>query len=307
MNVSNYHELVEAITAGTSSIDLSNNITIPDDIMLTIPANAEITINFNLCTITGNLTSHPRANWSLIDMKAGSKLTLNDGFIELNGVGDPSYAYSTNVISCYCATLDVNRMGITSNTPNGISSAVDVLTNGNTGDSTATLKETVIVAERYGVRAFGNSKTKTSRVICSDCVFNCQSCGPLLQQASSAPNFSYIDCQLNNTTVRAPRGIYIWDCDTSTGSRDPNIALTLTGSTKSYATITPDPSGDDFYPGLEGEVVVDLSGGQHIGHMKITDNRNTPTPAPTPSKPQRNRDHLTHRHGTEYPKFAVRG
>lgn len=304
MNVSNYHDLVEAILAGERLITLDNDITIPDDIMITIPANAEITIDFNLFTITGNLTSHPRANWSLIDMQAGSKLTLNNGFIELNGVGDPSYAYSTNVISCYCATFEANRMGITSNTPSGISSAVDVLTNGSTGDSTATFKETVIVAERYGVRAFGNSKTKTSRVVCQDCVFNCQSCGPLLQQASSAPNFSFIDCQLNNTTVRAPRGIYIWDCDTSTEPRDSNIILTLNGSTKSYATITPDPSGDDFYPGFEGEVVVDVSGSQHIGHIKIADNRNTPTPTP---KPQKNRDHLTHRRGTEYPKFAVRG
>lgn len=115
-------ELKAALAEGGKVI-LGEDIAIDSDAegaAITIPTGKEVALDLNGHTISGTFTKNKAT--SLIENKGN--LTISNGKLVYEGVGDPSFGYGTNTIN-NSGSLTVNGATIVNNTNSGSSNAID--------------------------------------------------------------------------------------------------------------------------------------------------------------------------------------
>lgn len=270
ITVLTYEELVAAIASGEEII-LGDHISVPEGETITIPRNQEITIDLGGFTIHGTRAASFVGNSSLLYIDFDAVLNLSNGGILLNGSGDASFANYANAITVQSSILNGSGLLVQNDIAEGISCGIDVINN---SAAKANLTDCFVSGKRYAVRQFVLNQTKANEVIGTDCqFFSSSSTGIMIQNADSRGS-GLSSLTLKNSWVQAPRGLYIWDSN-SGPVEEKSMTINLEKGASLMANITPDPAGDAYLPGYEGEIVVDYSGGQHADRVQINDKRHT--------------------------------
>jgi len=115
---SNADELVAALAAGGEVI-LSKDIALEDE-KLTVAAGAEAVLNLNGKTLSVKNTEQKAS--SAIDNKG--ELTVKNGTVTYEGVGDPAFGYGTNTIT-NSGKLIIDGASVINTTNSGSSNAID--------------------------------------------------------------------------------------------------------------------------------------------------------------------------------------
>ena len=265
------------------TIQLTENITVPNDAQksaITIPANANVTLDLNGKTISGSRTDQ-KPSYAMINVGMNSTLTIENGTVEYGDPGDGSWSAYRNTISVGRGTLVVKNATIINTCPTGISSAIDILTNTGPEDAKLIIEDSTVQSQRYGIRLFGNSPNGTAILEMKNTTVTAGSAALMLQQSQGGSNNTPIVATLTDSTLTAPRGVYLWDCNTVAGtSGEESINLILKGSTTMSATGTFSDKAaaiaagaDGNYPGYANQIIVDYSTGSGDTNFKVTDNR----------------------------------
>lgn len=143
--VANASELTAALAAG-KNVYLTSNIAL-DNANITIPAGQETVINLNGKTLFCKNTESKAS--SAIDNKGN--LTLKNGTVTYEGVGDPSFGYGTNTIN-NTGKLIIDGATIINTTTTGSSNAID-----NAPGAELIVNSGIIKSEKVTIRLRDNS------------------------------------------------------------------------------------------------------------------------------------------------------
>ena len=111
--------LQEALNQG-GEIKLTHDITLDDGVALTVPAGVEAVLNLNGKTITAKST----VAGATCAIKNEGTLTIKNGTVTFEGVGDPNFGYGTNTIN-NTGKLTIDGASIINTTAIGSSVAID--------------------------------------------------------------------------------------------------------------------------------------------------------------------------------------
>lgn len=215
----------------------------------------------------------------MIDVGLGATLTILNGTVTYGDDGDSTWSAYRDTIAIQRGTLIVKNATISNTCSAGISSAIDVMSNTGPEDAKLIIENSIINSSRYGIRLFGNSETGSAILDMKNTTVNATSSALFLHQPSGTKK-GLINATVTDSTVKGVSGVYLWDCGTTAGSGDKNIKLTLNGTTAFTSTGTYldkdsaiSQGKDGYFPGSNGEIIVDYSTQAADTYFQVIDNR----------------------------------